>query len=58
MGTEVPEDLRVRELPGYYMDKLLHLKHWIYQKRTEARKHKIDTQAPDVAIVEPELRVA
>ncbi len=38
MGREIPEDLNNTELTSYQMQKLEHLKRWIYDKRVQARK--------------------
>lgn len=38
MGREIPEDLRNTELTSYQVDKLDHLKRWIYEARVKRRK--------------------
>lgn len=38
MGREIPEDLKNTVLTSYQMDKLDHLKRWIYEARVKRRK--------------------
>lgn len=52
--TEMPKDIKVEDISSYQMDKLNHLKHWIYDTRVKARKEKARLEKGEKAEKEKE----